>query len=81
MHDYSTSRRRSCKLLQGMMGDYKMLHVAIPVGRPCCLRVVWQASSLPAVPSTRTVEAVARRGHNDCARVNQGWHFGPSNAY
>ena len=55
MHDYSTSRRRSCKLLQGMMGDYKMLHVAIPVGPPCCLRVVWQASSLPAVPSTRAL--------------------------
>ena len=72
MHDYSTSRWRSCKLLQGMMGDYKMLHVAIPVGRPCCLRVVWQASSLPAVPSTRTVEGCALPRHNDCARVTRG---------
>ena len=59
MHDYSTSRWRSCKLLQVTKGGYGCYAWVIAFSLHCCVCGDWQASSLPAVSSTRTVEGCA----------------------
>ena len=43
MHDYSTSRGRSCKLLQMTIGGYKCYTWVTRCGQPCCLDVVWRS--------------------------------------
>ena len=67
MHDYSTSRGRSCKLQQMTIGGYKCYTWVTRCGQPCCLDVSMAVSTLPpGLASCKTLGSVVL----GCCRLN-----------